>query len=196
MAGMITLVAIGLLLLFWAVGAYKRLVSMRIQLKNAFARFDVQLKQRYELVPNLVETAKGYMKQEREALEAVIAARNQAVIANAKAVGSPAGPGAIQQMAAAESALSSSLARMFVLSQAYPDLKGDHNMSQLNEELATTENRIALARQAYNDGVMEYNASIEQFPVSIIAFVFAFKSTEPFESNELPHERSAVRAPV
>jgi LemA protein len=196
MTGMMTLVAICLLLLFWAVGAYNRLVSLRTQLKNAFARFDVQLKHRYELVPSLVEIAKGYMKQEREALEAVIAARNQAVLANAKAVSNQAEAGAIQQMAAAESALSASLARMFVLAQAYSDLKCDHNMSQLNEELAATENRIALARQAYNDGVMEYNASIEQFPVSIIAFVFAFKSTEAFASNELPHERGAVKAPV
>jgi LemA protein len=196
MAGMITLAAVGLLLLFWAVGAYNRLVSLRTQLKNAFARVDAELKLRYELIPGLVETAKGYMKQERDALEAVVAARNQAVAANAKAAGTPPDPGAMRQMAAAESALGSSLAAMFVLSQAYPDLKSDSNMAQLNEELASTENRIAFARQAYNYGVMEYNASIEQFPVSIIAFVFAFKSAEPFESDASPDEGTAERASI
>jgi LemA protein len=193
MVGSIILVAIVLLLLFWGVGAYNRLVSLRNQFKNAFAQIDVQLKRRYDLIPNLVETAKGYMKHEREALEAVIAARNQAVTANAKAAGNPADAGAMKQMAAAESVLTSSLGRMFALSEAYPDLKANENMLQLSEELTSTENRIAFARQAYNDGVMDYNTSLEQFPVSIIAGMFAFKSAELLQSTESPDERKTVK---
>jgi LemA protein len=193
MVGTIILVAVVLLLLFWGVGAYNRLVSLRNQFKNAFAQIDVQLKRRYDLIPNLVETAKGYMKHEREALEAVIAARNQAVTANAKAAGNPADAAALQQMATAEGALSSSLGRMFALSEAYPELKANENMMQLSEELTSTENRIAFARQAYNDGVMDYNTSLEQFPVSIIANVFAFKPGELLQSTESPDERKAVK---
>ncbi|MEN3365465.1 MAG: LemA protein [Burkholderiales bacterium] len=193
MVGTIILIAIVLLVLFWGVGAYNRLVSLRNQIKNAFAQIDVQLKRRYDLIPNLVETAKGYMKHEREALEAVIAARNQAVTANAKAAVNPADAGAMQQMAAAEGALTSTLGRMFALSEAYPDLKANQNMMQLTEELTSTENRIAFARQAYNDGVMDYNTSIEQFPVSIIAGVFAFKGAEMLQSTESPEERKTVK---
>jgi LemA protein len=193
MVGTIILVAIVLLLLFWGVGAYNRLVSLRNQIKNAFAQIDVQLKRRYDLIPNLVETAKGYMKHEREALEAVIAARNQAVTANAKAAGNPGDAAALQQMATAEGALSSSLGKMFALSEAYPELKANENMLQLSEELTSTENRIAFARQGYNDGVMEYNTSLEQFPVSIIASVFAFKQAELLQSTESPDERKTVK---
>jgi LemA protein len=192
MAASITLIAIALLV-FWAVGAYNRLVSLRNQIKNAFAQIDVQLKRRYDLIPNLVETAKGYMKHEREALEAVIAARNQAVSANAKVRGNPDEAGAIQQMAAAESVLSSSLGRMFALSEAYPDLKANQNMMQLTEELTSTENRIAFARQGYNDGVMQYNTSLEQFPSSVIAGMFAFKPAELLQATESPEERRAVK---
>lgn len=192
MAALIMLIAIALVL-FWAVGAYNRLVSLRNQNKNAFAQIDVQLKRRHDLIPNLVETAKGYMKHEREALEAVIAARNQAVSANAKARGSPDEAGAMQQMAAAEGLLSSSLGRMFALSEAYPDLKANQNMMQLTEELTSTENRIAFARQGYNDGVMQYNTSIEQFPSSIIAGMFAFKPAELLQATESPEERKAVK---
>lgn len=193
MVGTIILVAIVLLLLFWGVGAYNRLVSLRNQIKNAFAQIDVQLKRRYDLIPNLLETAKGYMKHEREALEAVIAARNQAVTANAKAAGNPGDAAALQQMATAEGALSSSLGKMFALSEAYPELKANENMLQLSEELTSTENRIAFARQGYNDGVMEYNTSLEQFPVSIIASVFAFKQAELLQSTESPDERKTVK---
>jgi LemA protein len=192
MAASITLIAIALLV-FWAVGAYNRLVSLRNQIKNAFAQIDVQLKRRYDLIPNLVETAKGYMKHEREALEAVIAARNQAVSANAKVRGNPDEAGAIQQMAAAEGVLSSSLGRMFALSEAYPDLKANQNMMQLTEELTSTENRIAFARQGYNDGVMQYNTSLEQFPSSVIAGMFAFKPAELLQATESPEERRAVK---
>jgi LemA protein len=189
----IVLVATGLLILFWAVGAYNRLVSLRNQIKNAFAQIDVQLKRRHDLIPNLVETAKGYMKHERETLEAVIAARNQAVAANAKASGNPDNAAALQQMATAEGMLNSTLGRLFALSEAYPDLKANQNMMQLTEELTSTENRIAFSRQAYNDGVMQYNTSIEQFPVSLIANTFSFRHAELLQATESPEERKAVK---
>lgn len=193
MIAAIVLLAIVLLIVFWAVGAYNRLVGLRNQFKNAFAQIDVQLKRRYDLIPNLVETAKGYMKHERETLEAVIAARNQAVSANAKAAGDPANAAAIQQMAAADGALSATLGKLFALSEAYPDLKANQNMMQLTEELTSTENRIAFSRQAYNDGVMEYNTSLEQFPVSFIANMFSFKQAELLQATESPEERKAVK---
>lgn len=193
MVGLIILLAIVLVVVFWAVGAYNRLVSLQNQYKNSFAQIDVQLKRRYDLIPNLVETAKGYMKHEREALEAVIAARNQAVTANAKAAGDPSDAQAMQQMAAAEGLLTSSLGKMFALSEAYPDLKANQNMMQLTEELTSTENRIAFARQAYNDGVMQYNTSREQFPGSIIAGMFAFRPAELLQSTEAPEERKPVK---
>jgi LemA protein len=193
MMALIVLLAIVLLVLFWGVGAYNRMVSMRNQFKNAFAQIDVQLKRRYDLIPNLVETARAYMKHERETLEAVIAARNHAVTANAKAAGDPSDATAVQQMATAEGALSTSLGRMFALSEAYPDLKANQNMMQLTEELTSTENRIAFARQAYNDGVMQYNTSLEQFPGSIIAGMFAFRPAELLQATESPEERKAVK---
>jgi LemA protein len=191
MTGLIILLAIILVTLFWGVGAYNRLVSLQNQVKNAFSQIDVQLKRRYDLIPNLVETAKGYMKHERETLEAVIAARNQAVSANAKAA--PSDTGAMREMAAAEGLLSSSLGKMFALSESYPELKANENMMQLTEELTSTENRIAFARQAYNDGVMQYNTSREQFPGSIIAGMFAFKAAELLQSTESPEERKPVK---
>jgi LemA protein len=193
MTATIVLLAIGLLIVFWAVGAYNRLVGLRNQIKNAFAQIDVQLKRRYDLIPNLVETAKAYMKHERETLEAVIAARNQAVSANAKASVDPGNAAAMQQMAAAEGMLSSTLGRLFALSEAYPDLKANQNMMQLTEELTSTENRIAFSRQAYNDGVMQYNTSIEQFPVSIVANMFTFKQAELLQATETPEERNAIK---
>lgn len=189
----IVLLAIILLIVFWAVGAYNRLVSLRNQFKNAFSQIDVQLKRRYDLIPNLVETAKGYMNHERDTLEAVIAARNHAVSANAKAAGDPANAAAMQQMVAADGALSSSLGKLFAVSEAYPDLKANQNMMQLTEELTSTENRIAFSRQAYNDGVMEYNTSLEQFPVSFIANMFAFKQAELLQATESPEERKAIK---
>lgn len=193
MIGLLVLAGLALLVLFWAVGAYNRLVGLQNQCENAFAQIDVQLKRRYDLIPNLVETAKGYMKHEREALEAVIAARNQAVSANAKAAANPADPEAMHTMAAAEGLLTTSLGKMFALSEAYPELKANQNMMQLTEELTSTENRIAFARQAYNDGVMQYNTSREQFPGSIIAGMFAFKPAELLESTEAPEERKPVK---
>ncbi|HYD81621.1 MAG TPA: LemA family protein [Paucimonas sp.] len=193
MTALIILLAIVLLLVFWAVGAYNRLVSLRNRFKNAFMQIDVQLKRRYDLIPNLVETAKAYMKHEREALEAVIAARNGAVTAEAKASTDPTDAAAVQQLAAAEGALNQTLGRLFALSEAYPDLKANQNMMQLTEELTSTENRISFARQAYNDSVMEYNTAAEQFPGSIIAGMFAFKPAELLQSTEAPEERKAVK---
>jgi LemA protein len=193
MTALIVLLAIALLIAFWAAGAYNRMVSLRNQFKNAFSQIDVQLKRRHELIPNLVETAKAYMKHERETLEAVIAARNQAVSANAKAAVNPADPAALQRMTATEGMLSATLGKMFALSEAYPDLKANQNMMQLTEELTSTENRIAFSRQAYNDGVMQYNTSLEQFPGSIIANMFAFKPAELLQATESPEERKAVK---
>jgi LemA protein len=193
MIALIVLLVVVLLLVFWAVGAYNRLVSLRNRFKNGFMQIDVQLKRRYDLIPNLVETAKGYMKHERETLEAVIAARNSAVTANAKASTDPTDTAAMQQMAAAEGALNQTLGRLFALSEAYPDLKANQNMMQLTEELTSTENRIAFARQAYNDSVMEFNNATEQFPGSIIAGMFGFRQAELLQSTEAPEERKAVK---
>lgn len=190
-----SIVALGvaLLLIFWAVGAYNRLVNTRNRFKNAFAQIDVQLKRRYDLIPNLVEVAKAYMKHEREALEAVIAARNTAVAATSRAAADPTDGAALQGMASAEAALGSSLGRIFALSEAYPDLKANQNMLQLSEELTSTDNRIAFARQAYNDQVMEYNNALEQFPGSVIANMFAFRAGELLQATEAPEERKAPR---
>ncbi|MCS6920711.1 MAG: LemA family protein, partial [Elioraea sp.] len=159
--------------IFWAVGAYNRLVDLRNRFRNAFAQIDVQLKRRYDLIPNLVETAKAYMKHERETLEAVIRARNSAVAANAAAAADPGNAAAMQGLMAAEGALSGALAKLFALAEAYPDLKANANMMQLSEELTGTENRIAFARQAFNDAVMTFNTAVEQFPSNLIAGLFS-----------------------
>src|SRR6202521_5709313 len=159
----------------WAVSIYNGLVALRNRVKNAFAQIDVQLKRRYDLIPNLVETAKGYMAHERQTLEAVIAARNSAHSANQKAAADPTDAAAMQQMAAAEAGLNGALGRMFALSEAYPDLKANQNMMQLTEELTSTENKIAFARQAYNDAVMTYNIGIQSFPDNMIAGFGNFK---------------------
>ncbi len=193
MIALIVVLVIVLLAVFWAVGAYNRFVNLRNRFKNAFAQIDVQLKRRYDLIPNLVETARGYMKHERETLEAVIAARNQAVSATARAAGDPANAASVQQMAAAEGALSATLGKLFALSEAYPDLKANQNMMQLTEELTSTENRIAFARQAYNDGVTEYNTALQLFPSSIIAGMFAFTPAQLLEATETPQERQPVK---
>jgi LemA protein len=191
MVTIIVLLVIVLAIVFWIVGAYNRLVSLRNQFKNAFAQIDVQLKRRYDLIPNLVETAKGYIKHERETLEAVIAARSKAVTINANL--DPTNAASMQQLSAAESALNASLGKLFAVSEAYPDLKANQNMMQLTEELTSTENRIAFARQAYNDNVMLYNTSIEQFPGSLIANNFGFKPAELLQSTEALEERKAVK---
>ncbi len=183
---------LGLLVLMWIVSLYNGLVSARNRYKNGFAQIDVQLKRRYDLIPNLVETAKGYMKHERETLEAVIAARNAASTARAAVAANPGDASAVQGLNSAEAGLTQVMSRFTMLQEAYPDLKANTNMMQLSEELASTENRIAFARQAYNDSVMDYNNRREMFPSSIIAGMFNFTAAQLFEvKNET--EREAVK---
>lgn len=167
----IPLVMLGMvvLVLMYGVGIYNRLVALRNRIDNAFSQIEVQLKRRYDLIPNLIETVKGYMKHERETLEAVIAARNQAVSGLQNASGHSDDPNAIAALAGAEKGLSGALGRLFALAEAYPDLKANQNMAQLTEELTTTENKISFARQAYNDAVTEYNTYRQSFPPLIIA---------------------------
>jgi LemA protein len=180
------------LVAFFLVSIYNRLVSSRNAYKNAFAQIDVQLTRRYDLIPNLVETAKGYMKHERETLEAVIAARNAAISGLKGAAANPGNPAAVQQLAGAETALTGALGRMFAVAESYPDLKANQNMMQLSEELTSTENKVAFARQAFNDAVMSYNNTREVFPNSIIAGMFAFWPAQLLEI-EAPEKRQAVK---
>ncbi len=191
--GWIVVLVIIALIVFWIVGAYNRLVSLRNKFRNAFAQIDVQLKRRYDLIPNLVETAKGYMKHERETLENVIKARNTAVTANAAASADPGSASAIQGLVAAEGALSGALSRLFALAEAYPDLKANQNMMQLSEELTGTENKISFSRQAFNDAVMSYNTASQQFPTNVIAGMFSFTPAELLKSTESDDERRAVK---
>ncbi|WP_371366368.1 LemA family protein [Pseudomonas sp. QL9] len=162
--------------LFGAIGAYNRLVSLRARYKNAFAQIEVQLKRRYDLIPNLVETAKAYLKHERETLEAVIAARNAAVAGLKAAAAHPGEAAGVAQLTSAEGALGGALGRLNVTMEAYPDLKASQNMQQLTEELSSTENKVAFARQAYNDAVMEYNTYRQSFPAVLLAPTFGHKT--------------------
>jgi len=171
---------------------YNSLVTLRNRFKNAYSQIDVQLKRRYDLIPNLVETAKGYLKHERGTLEAVINARNQASSANNNAAANPGDPGAMNNLISAETALTGALGRLFALAEAYPDLKANQTMSQLMEELSSTENKIAFARQAYNDAVMSYNIGREKFPNVIIAGAFSFREAGLFEISA-PEERETVK---
>jgi len=171
----------------WAIGIYNRLVNERNRVRNGFAQIDVQLTRRYDLIPNLVEAVKGYMKHERETLEAVIQARNSAVSNLDAAKADPANAEAMKKLGASEGALGSALGRLFALSEAYPDLKANQNMMQFQEELASTENKVAFSRQAFNDAVLGYNNSVENFPNSVIAGFFSFKlaSFLEIESEEM-----------
>lgn len=178
---------------FWAIGAYNGFVRRRNESQNAYSQIDVQLKRRYDLIPNLVETAKGYMKHEREALEAVIAARAKATSASDSARGHLGDADAMRAVAASEGALSASLGRLFALAEAYPDLKANHTMATLMEELTSTENKIGFARQAYNDSVMSYNTAIESFPASLIAAPTGFERFRQLESTQGEAERAAVK---
>ena len=162
-------------IVFWVIGIYNRLVNERNRVRNGFAQIDVQLTRRYDLIPNLVEAVKGYMKHERETLEAVIQARNNAVSNLDAAKADPANAEAMKKLGASEGALGSALGRLFALSEAYPDLKANQNMMQLQEELASTENKVAFSRQAFNDAVLGYNNSVENFPNNVIAGFFSFK---------------------
>ena len=178
---------------FWAISIYNGLVTLRNRFKNAFAQIDVQLKRRYDLIPNLVEVAKGYMAHERGTLEAVIAARNGAASAAQKAAANPADGQAIQGLATAEAGLSGALGKLFALAEAYPDLKANENMMAVQEELTSTENKIAFARQAYNDVVMGYNTKRESFPDNFFAGMFGFKEAELLQATENAEERQAVK---
>lgn len=176
----------------FAVGIYNGLVTLRNRYKNAFAQIDVQLKRRYDLIPNLVETAKGYLKHESQTLEAVVAARNSASNAGAKAAANPGDPEAMRALSGAESGLTASLGRLFAVAEAYPDLKANQNMMQLSEELTSTENKVSFARQAYNDAVMAYNTKREVFPSNIVAGMFNFAAAELFQI-ENPAEKEAPK---
>ena len=181
-----------LILGFWAVGIYNALVALRNRFKNAFAQIDVQLKRRYDLIPNLVETAKGYLKHERETLEAVIKARNIALAASQSAAANPADANAMKGLVSAETGLAGALSRLMVVSEQYPDLKANQNMMQLTEELTSTENKISFARQAYNDSVMSYNTARETFPNILFSGVFGFLPAELFKIED-PTERNAPK---
>ena len=175
MTGFLIFLAIIAAFVFWAIGIYNRLINERNRVRNAFAQIDVQLTRRYDLIPNLVEAVKGYMKHERETLENVIKARNAAVSSLDAAKADPANAKAIQELGASEGALGAVLGRLFALAEAYPDLKANQNMMQFQEELATTENKVAFARQAFNDSVMSYNNTAENFPNNVIAGMFSFE---------------------
>ena len=192
MIGLIVAGAVLVVLVLWVVGIYNGLVSLRNRFKNAFAQIDVQLKRRYDLIPNLVETAKAYMSHERETLEAVTKARNIAASAASAAAQNPADPNAMKSLVSAEAGLGGALSRLMVVSERYPDLKANQNMMQLTEELTSTENKIAFARQAYNDAVMTYNTRREVFPNVIFAGALGFLPAELFKIED-PTERNAPK---
>lgn len=174
----------------YAIGIYNNLVNSRNRVKNAFAQIDVQLTRRHDLIPNLVEAVKGYMKHERETLEGVIKARNSAVSSLQSAKADPSNAAAIKELGASESALGSALGRLFALAEAYPDLKANQNMMQFQEELSSTENKVAFSRQAFNDSVLAYNNAVENFPNSIIAGMFRFETASFLEIES--EEKRAV----
>lgn len=188
---LIVIVVILALLGLMVLGIYNGLVRSRNGYKNAFAQIDVQLTRRHDLIPNLVETAKAYLAHERGTLEAVVQARNAAVTAQAAASANPGNPAAMGQLAASEGALTGALGRLFALSEAYPDLKASQNMMQLSEELTSTENRVAFARQAYNDAVLAYNNKREVFPAALFAGMFGFTAAAPLEAG--PETREVPR---
>jgi LemA protein len=188
---LIVVAVIVAIVFFFVVGAYNGLITLRNRYKNAFAQIDVQLKRRYDLIPNLVETAKGYLKHESQTLERVIAARNVASSANIRAAQAPGDLAAMKDLSGAEAALAGSLSRLFAVAESYPDLKANETMNRLMEELSSTENRVGFARQSFNDQVMEYNTRREQFPTNIIAGMFNFAAAELFvvdraEQKEAP----------
>jgi LemA protein len=185
--------AIIVALAWFAIGIYNRLVQLRNRFKNSYAQIDVQLKRRYDLIPNLVEAAKGYLQHERQTLEAVIAARGAAVGAAQKAAAAPGDPAAMQGLAQAEGVLGGAMGRLMAVFEAYPDLKANQNILQVQEELTSTENKVAFARQAYNDTVMEYNTKRETFPDTVFAGMFGFKEASLLESTKSEEERAAPK---
>jgi LemA protein len=197
-AGIIILIVLGGLLVLavilavFVIGIYNKLVTLRNRYKNAYAQIDVQLKRRYDLIPNLVETAKGYMKHESGTLIAVTEARNIAYAASKGAASNPGDVSAMKNLAAAEAGLGGALSRLMVVSEQYPDLKANQNMMQLTEELTSTENKVSFARQAYNDSVMTYNTDREVFPANLIAGTFNFAAAELFVIDK-PEEKVAPK---
>lgn len=177
----VAVVAVVLVLVIWAISVYNDLVALRNRFRNAYSQIDVQLQRRYDLIPNLVETAKGFLKHEKETLQAVTEARNVAFAAAKAASGNPGGAGAIGALASAEGALGSALSRLMVVCEAYPELKSDRHMTQVMEELSSTENKISFARQAYNDSVMFYNTRRESFPTVLLAGTFGFQPATVLE---------------
>ena len=188
--GLWIVLAVVAAVVLWAIGIYNKLVNLRNAVKNAFAQIDVQLTRRYDLIPNLVEAVKGYMKHERETLEAVISARTRAVQSLKSASEHPESAAAIQELSSADAGLSAALGRLFALSEAYPDLKADRNMMQFQEELTSTENKVAFARQAFNDAVMRYNNARENFPNNLVANSFSFDAAAFLEIES--EEKRAV----
>jgi LemA protein len=186
------IIVVAVLLVVFIIGAYNSLVTLRNRYKNAYSQIDVQLKRRYDLIPNLVETAKGYLAHERGTLEAVIAARNTAVTANTRAAQNPGDTSAMKEISSAESALSGVMGRLFALAESYPDLKANTTMLSLMEELTSTENKVSFARQAYNDSVMAYNTRREVFPTNLIAGPFNFGPAELFVI-EKPEQKDAPK---
>jgi LemA protein len=189
---LVGLLAVIVIVALMATGIYNSLVALRNRFKNAYAQIDVQLKRRYDLIPNLVETAKGYIKHEHSTLEDVIKARNIALAASQAAAANPADSNAVKGLVSAEGGLTGALSRLMVVSEQYPDLKANQNMMQLTEELTSTENKIAFARQAYNDSVMEYNTARETFPNVVLAGMFGFLPAELFHVED-PTERAAPK---
>src|SRR6201995_299376 len=189
-----TLIFLGIIvaLVVWFVSIYNKLVTLKNRYVNGFAQIEVQLKRRYDLIPNLVETAKGYLAHERGTLEAVVAARNAAVTANTRAAQNPGDSGAMKEISTAESALSGVMGRLFALAESYPDLKANTTMLSLMEELTSTENKVSFARQAYNDAVMTYNTRREVFPTNLIAGPFNFGPAELFVIDK-PEQKDAPK---
>ena len=190
---LIIFAAIALTLLLWGMAVYNRIIVLKNELKNAFGQIDVQLKRRYDLIPNLVETAKKYLSHERETLEAVIAARSRAHSASEKLQHTPADGKAIKDLNQAEAMLHGSLGRLLALRESYPELKADRTIAELNEELTSTENRIGFARQAYNDAILAYNIAAEQFPDILLAKLLGFVSLPMLQATESAEERKAPK---
>lgn len=189
----LTSLAVLAVLVFWSVGAHNRLVRLKNTIAHAFGQIDLQLKRRYDLIPNLVEAAKKYLIYEGETLEAIISARNQAKSATESVRSRPASALAVTKLVTAEQALSSSLGQLFALTEAYPELKADETIRQLSEELTSTENKVTFARQAFNDAVLDYNHAQAQFPAVLVASLFSFAPAAMLLASEAQQERKAVR---
>ncbi len=190
--GLLVVLGIALILVFYVISIYNGLVTLKNRFQNAFAQIDVQLKRRYDLIPNLVEIAKGFMKHEKETLEGVIEARNKAFAAGQSAAANPGDPQSMKQLGQAETQLNGALGRLLMVAEAYPDLKANQNMMALQEELTSTENKISFARQGFNDSVTQYNTSREQFPAVVFAGMLGFQPAQLLEI-ENPKERDAIK---